>query len=336
MRYRLLGRTGMRISRLMLGAMTFADDFAHGADRAEARRIVDTYLDAGGNVVDTAINYRGGASEEIVGELLEGRRDRVVLATKFGVTRDPDDPNAAGAHRKNLRLSLETSLRRLRTDHVDLYYVHLWDRLTPIEETLRALDDAVRAGKVLQIGASDTPAWVIARADALATCHGWTSFAAIQARYNLLGRDLERELLPAAEALGMSVAAWSPLGGGVLSGAAARGTATDVTRVPAGSIGARERAMAAVVGEVAADLGATPAQVALAWTMVRSPAVHPILGVRRLDQLTDDLGALEVALPDEAVARLESASGFEPGFPHDFIHEMQDFVFGPGGRLVDP
>jgi aryl-alcohol dehydrogenase-like predicted oxidoreductase len=335
-RYRVLGTSGLRVSELFLGAMTFAEGFAHGAGVEEARRIVDAYVGAGGNVIDTASNYRDGASEEIVGEVLAGRRDRVVLATKYGVSRDGQDPNAAGNHRKNLRLSLETSLRRLRTDYIDLYYVHIWDHLTPIEETMRALDDAVRAGRVLHVGLSDTPAWVAARANTLALWHGWSPVVALQARYNLLSRDAERELIPAAEALGMSVAVWSPLGGGVLSGKFTRpGGADDVTRLPADSISARDHAVAQVVRDVADELGASPSQVALAWTMVRSGVVHPILGVRRLDQLLDNLGTLDIALPPEVVGRLEAATGFDIGFPNDFIRDMQSFVYGQAGALVD-
>ncbi len=337
MRYRLLGRSGLRVSELFLGAMTFADDFAHGADRAEAARIVDAYADVGGNVIDTAINYRDGASEEIVGEVLAGRRDRFVVATKYGVTRDGHDPNAAGSHRKNLRLSLETSLRRLRTDYIDLYYVHLWDHLTPVEETMSALDDAVRAGKVLHLGVSDTPAWVVARANTLAECRDRTPFVAVQARYGLLSRDAERDLLPAAEALGCSVAAWSPLGGGVLSGSFTRpGGPPDRTRIPAGSVSEHDLAVAQAVQEVADGLGASPSQVALAWTTARSRAVHPVVGARRLDQLADNLGAVDLVLPPDALARLDAATGFDVGFPHDFIRDMQGFVFGEAGALVDP
>lgn len=218
MRYRLLGRTGLRVSELFLGAMTFGEQGGVGAPKEECARILDTYAEAGGNVVDTAVNYRGGASEEIVGELLRGRRDRFVLSTKYTVSRDGTDPNAAGNHRKNLALSLETSLRRLDTDYIDVYWVHIWDRNTPVEETMRALDDAVRSGKVLYVGISDAPAWVVSRANTLAEWRGWSPFAALQVPYSLLSRDAERELLPMAEALGMSVAAWSPLHNGVLSG----------------------------------------------------------------------------------------------------------------------
>jgi aryl-alcohol dehydrogenase-like predicted oxidoreductase len=336
MRYRVLGTSGLRVSELFLGAMTFAEGFAHGAGVDEARRIVDAYADAGGNVVDTAVNYRDGASEEIVGEVLSGRRDRFVVATKYGVSRDRDDPNAAGNHRKNLRLSLETSLRRLRTDYIDLYYVHIWDHLTQIEETMRALDDAVRAGKVLHVGLSDTPAWVAARATTLAQWHSWSPVVALQARYNLLSRDAERDLLPAAEALGMSVAAWSPLGGGVLSGKFTKpGGTTDVTRVSADSISSHDHAVAQAVQDLADQLGATASQVALAWTMTRSTAVHPIVGVRRLDQLLDNLGALDLSLTPEAAQQLEATTAFDIGFPNDFIRDMQSFVYGEVGARVD-
>jgi aryl-alcohol dehydrogenase-like predicted oxidoreductase len=351
MRCRPLGASGLRVSQLFLGAMTFADGFAHGAGRGEAQRIVDAYADAGGNVIDTAVNYRDGASEQIVGEVLAGRRDRFVLCTKYGVSRDRADPNAAGGHRKNLRLSLETSLRRLRTDYIDVYYLHLRDQLTPVEETMRALDDAVTCGKVLHLGLSDTPAWVAAQATTLAHCHGWNPPAVLQARYSLLSRDAERDLIPAAEALEISLAAWSPLGGGVLSGkytgpgsaqggapgtgpGSAKDGAQDSARLPAASITERQHAVVRAVSGVADELGATAAQVALAWTMTRSPAVHPILGVRRLDQLEDNLQALAVELPPESVAQLEAATSFEIGFPHDFITDMHTFVFGEAAERV--
>jgi aryl-alcohol dehydrogenase-like predicted oxidoreductase len=316
--------------------MTFGEQGGVGAPLDECRKMIDAYADAGGNVVDTAINYRGGASESILGELLEGRRDRFVVATKYSVSRDPSDPNAAGNHRKNMVASLETSLRRLRTDYIDVYWVHIWDSHTPIEETLRALDDAVRAGKVLYVGISDTPAWVVARANTLADLRGWTSFAGLQVPYSLLQRDIERELLPMAQAFGMTVAAWSPLGGGVLSGKFTSGRPVDAgTRIAADSISDHDRAVARAVQDVADDLGASPSQVAIAWTMARSSSVHPIVGARRLDQLVDNLGAVDVPLPDDAVARLEAATGFEVGFPTDFIAETGPWVLGEASARVD-
>jgi aryl-alcohol dehydrogenase-like predicted oxidoreductase len=208
MQCRRFGNTGLRVSELFLGAMTFGEQGGVGAPIEECRRIVDAYFEAGGNVIDTAINYRGGASEEIVGELLVGRRDRFVLATKYTVSRDRGDPNGAGNHRKNLRLSLDTSLRQLQTDYLDIYWVHMWDRHTPIEETMRALDDEVRAGRILYVGISDTPAWIVSEANTLAQWRDWTAFAGLQVPYSLLQRDIERDLLPMAESLGMTVAAW--------------------------------------------------------------------------------------------------------------------------------
>jgi aryl-alcohol dehydrogenase-like predicted oxidoreductase/predicted MFS family arabinose efflux permease len=223
-------RWALRVSELFLGAMTFGEQGGVGAPPEECARILDTYAEAGGSVVDTAVNYRGGQSGEILGQLLQGQRDRFVLSTKYTVTRDRDDPNAAGHHRKNLRQSLETSLRRLRTDYIAIHWVHMWDAATHAEETLRALDDQVRAGKLLYAGISDAPAWVIARANTLAEWHGWTAFAGLQAPYSLLRRDIERELPPMAEALGLTVTAWSPLADGISFPAAYLGAFVDVFR----------------------------------------------------------------------------------------------------------
>ncbi|MEQ4722440.1 aldo/keto reductase [Nonomuraea sp. B19D2] len=334
MRYRLLGRTGLRVSEVFLGAMTFGEERI-GASHQEARRILDLYAEAGGNVVDTANFYGGGQSESMLGEFLQGRRDRFVVATKYTVSRDGSDPNAAGSHRKNLTLSLEESLRRLRTDYLDLYWVNLWDRHTPIEETMRALDDAVRAGKILYIGISDAPAWVVAHANTLADSRGWTPFAAVQAPYSLLDRDIERELLPMAESFGMTVAAWGPLAHGVLSGAFTRpGDPKARTRVAPDSLGPREHAAAQAVQKVAEDLGATPAQVAIAWTRARSRAVHPIVGARTAEQLHDTLGALDLTLPADAVRLLEESTDFTLGFPGDFLAQAAS-VFGEVAARVD-
>jgi aryl-alcohol dehydrogenase-like predicted oxidoreductase len=331
MRYRRFGSTGLRVSELFLGAMTFGEQGGVGAPLEECRRIVDAYADAGGNVIDTAINYRGGASEEILGEILAGRRDSFVLGTKYTVTRDRVDANGGGNHRKNLRLSLETSLRRLRTDYLDIYWVHMWDEHTPIEETMRALDDEVRAGRILYVGISDTPAWVVSRANTLAQWRGWTAFAGLQVPYSLLQRDIERELLPMAESFGMTVTAWSPLAGGILSGKFTRPGGPEAgTRVDPASLTSEQHRVAGVVQAVADRLGATPSQVALAWTRHRSPAVHPIIGARRIEQLADNLGAADLVLPAEAVAELGAATAFDVGFPTSFIRETGDWVFGAG------
>jgi aryl-alcohol dehydrogenase-like predicted oxidoreductase len=329
MRYRAFGTSGLRVSELFLGAMTFGEQGGVGAPPAECARILDAYADAGGNVIDTAINYRGGASEEILGELLAGRRDRFALATKYTVSRDRDDPNGAGNHRKNLRLSLDTSLRRLRTDYIDIYWVHMWDRDTPVEETMRALDDEVRAGRILYVGISDTPAWLVTRANTLAEWHGWSAFAGLQVPYSLLQRDIERDLLPMAEYLGLTVAAWSPLAGGILSGKFTGPQAPGPgTRISPESISEHQRRVAAAAASVAGEIGATPSQVAIAWIQRRSPAVCPIIGARRASQLLDNLGAADLELPPGAAARLDEAAEFDPGFPATFIRETSPWVFG--------
>jgi aryl-alcohol dehydrogenase-like predicted oxidoreductase len=324
MRYRLLGRTGLRVSELFLGAMSFGEQGDGGTPREQCRRIIDSYAEAGGNVIDTAVNYRNGHSERVIGEILEGRRDRFVVATKYTLSRDGGDPNAAGNHRKNLTLSLETSLRQLRTDYIDLYWAHVWDRHTPIDETMRALDDAVRAGKILYTGFSDAPAWIVAHANTLADWRGWTPFAGIQAPYNLLNRDIERELLPMAETLGISVATWSPLAHGVLSGRSAADASSE-----------HERAVVAVLREVAGEVDATPAQTAIAWLKAQPVTVHPILGATTAEQLTENLGALDVTLPDEAIQKLTAAAEFEAGFPSDFIEKLPPWVFGEANSRLD-
>ncbi|MFD0517249.1 aldo/keto reductase [Paractinoplanes durhamensis] len=308
--------------------MTFGEQGGVGAPIEECRKILDAYAEAGGNTVDTAINYRDGQSEQILGELLAGRRESFVLSSKYTATRNPDDANAGGNARKNLRASLETSLRRLRTDYLDIYWVHVWDSGTPIEETMRALDDAVRSGKVLYVGISDAPAWVIARGQTLAELRGWSPFTALQMPYNVIDRDIERELLPMAESLGLAVTAWSPLAGGILSG---KYTDKSVTgRHKPENIDERQFAAAAAVQKVADEVGATPSQVAIAWTAARSAAIVPIIGARSLAQLTDNLGAVDVTLTAEQVGALAAATDFSLGFPHDFINGIAPWVFGKG------
>jgi aryl-alcohol dehydrogenase-like predicted oxidoreductase len=331
MRYRTLGGSGLRVSELILGAMTFGEQGGVGAPIEECRKIFDAYAEAGGNTVDTAINYRDGQSEEILGELLAGRRESFVLSSKYTTTRNPDDANAGGNARKNLRASLETSLRRLRTDYLDLYWVHVWDSSTPIEETMRALDDAVRAGKVLYVGISDAPAWVVARGHTIAELRGWSPFTALQVPYNVIDRDIERELLPMAESLGIGVTAWSPLAGGILSGKYTRpGGVTGPSRHDPAKLDERQLAAAIAVQAVADEAGATPSQVAIAWTAARSKAIVPMIGARSLEQVLDNLGAIDVRLTREQVATLNAATDFSLGFPHDFIDGIAPWVFGKG------
>jgi len=343
MRYKLLGHTGLRVSEFALGAMTFGESWGWGASKEESERILRRFAEAGGNFVDTANSYTGGQSEQILGELLAGDRERWVLATKYTLNTNPSDPNAGGTHRKSLVQSLEASLRRLRTDYVDLLWVHIWDPFTPVEEVVRALDDVVRAGKALYVGVSDTPAWLVAQAVTLADLRGWTRFAGLQVSYSLVERSVERDLLPMAKALDLGVTAWSPLGGGLLTGryGSDRAEPQEGTRLAAirefgeRRLTDRNLEIADAVNQVAAERGATSTQVAIAWIQAQQQrgVVIPIVGARTLAQLEDDLGALQLDLTDEELARLDEVSRIERGFPHDF--EGQVYAFGDTLDLID-
>ena len=345
MRYKLLGNSGLRVSELALGTMTFGEEWGWGADKGECGRILSAFREAGGNFVDTANAYTRGSSERFLGELLEGYRDEVVLATKYTLSQNPRDPNASGNHRKSLQSALDASLRRLRTDYTDLLWVHIWDFLTPIEEVMRALDDQVRAGKVLYLGISDTPAWVIARANTLAAQYGWTPFVAAQAQYSLLERTIERDLLPMGQALDLAVTAWSPVGMGVLTGKyseASNATNRDGRLHVNGTAGvslltARNLEIARAVDELAEEVGAISAQVAIAWLRTRPGVVIPIIGARREGQLRENLGALDVELSDEQLARLDEISAIDLGFPLEFIARQRagGLVLGDAAERID-
>lgn len=219
MHYKLLGSTGLRVSELCLGTMTFGDTWGWGASKEDCKKLLHTYLDAGGNFIDTANFYTEGNSERILGEITQNMRDQLVMATKYTLNMDPENnANAGGNHRRNMVRAVEDSLKRLKTDYIDLYWVHIWDRMTPIEEIMRGLEDLVRSGKVVYTGFSDAPAWLIAKGNMLAQCRGWNQFAALQMEYNLLTRGIEREILPLARMDELSILYWSPLAGGLLSG----------------------------------------------------------------------------------------------------------------------
>jgi aryl-alcohol dehydrogenase-like predicted oxidoreductase len=321
MRYRLLGKTGLAVSELWLGTMTFGEEWGWGAPEATSARMLDLYLEAGGNVIDTANVYTNGTSEAMLGRLLGDRRDRVVLSTKYSISTRPDDPNGSGSHRRHLVESLEASLRRLQTDRIDVYWVHFRDALTPVEETMRALDDQVRLGKVLYVAVSDWQAWEVSRAQTMAELRNWSPFIALQTQYSLLERTPERDLLPMCEALGLSVVAWSPLARGVLSGKYLDPNATGRVTVTGGhtAMDARAEAIVRDVVAVASELGATPSQVALAWLLCRRTPVTPIIGATTEEQFAENLGALDVELSVEQVERLDAASAIEHGFPHDWL-----------------
>jgi aryl-alcohol dehydrogenase-like predicted oxidoreductase len=327
MRYKLFGRTGLRVSEICLGTMTFGEDWGWGAPKEECARILDAYAAAGGNFLDTANRYTDGSSETILGELIAAERERWVLATKYAFNMRPGDPNAGGGHRKSLVRSLEASLRRLRTDYVDVLWLHIWDVFTPVEEVMRALDDVVRSGKALYVGISDTPAWIVARANTLAELHGWTPFAGLQVPYNLIQRVPERELLPMARELDLTVTTFEPLAGGLLTGRFGTDreppAGTRMTTTPGYDARARDErnlAIADALNAVAAERGATPAQTAIAWVRAQRErgVIVPIVGARRREQIEDSLGAVEVELTPSELARLDAASAIELGFPHDF------------------
>ncbi|MFI5688930.1 aldo/keto reductase [Streptomyces sp. NPDC051636] len=316
MKYFVLGKTGLRVSELCFGAGTFgAGDW--GTSKEVAGRLIDLYAEAGGNFLDTANVYGGGQSEAYLGELLAGRRHEFVLATKYNAMTRPGDVNSAGNHRKNLVNSIEASLRRLKTDHVDLLWLHARDGFTPVEEVMRALDDQVKAGKVLYVGASNWPAWEISRANMLADLRGWSAFAALQIRYNLLERTPERELLPMARSCEVSSLAWGPLAEGRLTGKYLRGEAGRLSAENWAGEAQRDEEIVREVVKIAAEGGWKPAQVALAWLRSRPGAVHPILGATTEDQLRDNLACLEVRLGEAELARLDEMSRIDLGAPHE-------------------
>jgi aryl-alcohol dehydrogenase-like predicted oxidoreductase len=334
MRYKLLGRSGLRVSEAALGTMTFGETWGWGASKDECRRMFEAFVEAGGNFVDTACNYTDGESESILGELVQEERERLVLATKYTLTARRDDPNAGGNHRKNLVQTLEGSLRRLRTEYVDLLWLHMWDGTTPVDEVVRALDDLVSSGKVLHIGLSDTPAWVVSQAVALTELRGWSRPVAVQAPYSLADRDVERELLPMAQSLGLSFTAWGTLEGGALTG---KYLEDDAEPRRYDGVGQKTNELAREVLAVADELGATSSQVAIAWVRAQPWSAIPIVGARSEAQLRDNLGALELELPEESVERLSAATGFQLGFPRDFLEsdDVRGLIFGDTFELID-
>ncbi len=345
-RYYTLGRSGLRVSRLALGAMTFGTEWGWGADEAAARRMFDAYLDAGGNFVDTADLYTNGTSESWLGRFIadHGVRDRVVLATKYGYNAEPGNPNAGGNGRKNLIRALEGSLRRLRTDYVDLYLLHTWDLLTPAEEAIRTLDDQVRAGKIRHLGLSDVPAWYAARMQTLAEWRGYEPLCALQLEYSLVERGIEREHVPLGLALGMGVVVWSPLASGLLSGkyrpseAGSSAPGRLHTMRDSGNPGfqkftERNWAIVAELESVAKELGQPMAAVAVNWIASRPGVASVLLGATKLSQLQTTLQALAFTIPAELSARLEQVGRPDPQFPYTFFGpEIQGMIHG--GRPV--
>jgi len=336
MQYKLLGRSGLRVSEICLGTMTFGEEWGWGADVDTSRQIFNTYLESGGNFIDTANRYTEGTSERFIGEFLQesGRRDDIVLATKYALVTHERGLNLAGNHRKNMVQSVEASLKRLKTDHIDILYLHAWDFTTSAEEVMRAMHDLVQQGKIFYVGVSDTPAWIVSRANAIADLRGWDPFIALQVEYSLIQRTVERDLLPMAQALDLGMVTWAPVAGGALTGKYLKQT-DDPKRLQASSVrlNERNRAIAQAVVDVAGASGYSPAQVAIRWVMEQHPQIIPIVGARNNQQLQDSLGALNIRLSEEQKTKLHEVSSIELGFPHEFLKGdgVRDILFG--GKL---
>ncbi len=335
--YVTLGRSGLRVSPLCLGTMTFGEDWGWGSSVADSERILDRFFDRGGNFVDTANMYTKGHSEKIIGDHIGrhgARRDRAVLATKFVGNLFRRDPNGGGANRKAIVQQLEASLRRLQTDYVDLYWMHAWDDFTPIDETLRALDDLVAAGKVRYIGVSDTPAWKVAQAQTIAELRGWSRFIGLQIEYSLMQRTVEGELIPMAQELGLGVTPWSPLKGGVLTGKFTRDSARRSDRGDWTNAHLNEDtfALVDVLIDSAKKIDTTPARLAIRWVQDRPGVTSTIIGARTPEQLDDNLAALDVTIPAEVVRALDEASTPTLPFPVDFLGAMSGF-YGAGTTI---
>ena len=327
MHYKLLGKSGLRVSELCLGTMTFGDNWGWGAPKDESKRIFDAFVQAGGNFIDTANNYTDGTSEKFVGEFTKADRDHFVIATKYTLNELATDPNFGGNHRKNMRRSVEGSLKRLETDHIDLLWLHMWDGMTPVEEVMRALDDLVRLGKVLYVGISDTPAWVVSQANTLADLRGWSRFVAYQGEYSLASRAPERDILPMTQAMEITYLPW-----GILEGGEITGKYNTPSAEPRRSKDASERIkrIAAVLMDLAAETGYTSSQIAINWVRQSPYRMIPILGARTEKQLEDNLGCLDFELTPEQVDLLNEASPIDLGFPHSFLSSshVRGLIFG--------
>lgn len=348
--YYLLGRSGLRVSRFALGTMTFGNggirgiSGSWGADDETSRAIFHRYLDAGGNFIDTADSYAAGLSESLVGQFVAeaGIRDRVVIATKYSNSLEPGNPNAGGNGRKNMMRAVDASLRRLKTDYIDLYLLHTWDRMTPAEEVMRTLDDLVRAGKIRYAGLSDVPGWYAARAQTWAEAHALTPVINMQLPYSLIERSIENEFVPLAQTLGLGITAWSPLAMGMLSGKYRRDQqaegrlATDASGGGLGHFTDRNWRIVAALEQVAKELGRSMAQVALNWTVTQPGIGAAIIGASKLAQLDDNLAALDFTLPDALRRQLNVASAIEPVYPYSlFTDDYQAGILNAGVSVGD-
>jgi len=321
MKYKLLGTSGLKVSELCLGTMGFGTEAGWGADKETSFAIIDTFAQAGGNFLDTANIYKLGTSEKIIGEYVSNHdRDYFVLATKYTLKDNLTNPNASGNNRKNMMRSVEESLKRLKTDFIDILYLHIWDNITPIDEVMRAMDDLIKQGKVNYAAISDTPAWVVAKGNTLAELMGWSRFVALQVEYSLLARTPERELLPMAKHFGLTVTPWAPLGGGALTGKYLRGEHGRL-KPESNRLNDRSTNITKVVVGIAEELGVSAGNVALKWTTVQGISCIPIVGATKVNQLENNLKTIDVSLSKEHLQRLNEVSAIELGFPGDFFKE---------------
>ena len=341
MQYKLLGKSGLRVSELCLGTMTFGEDWGWGSSKEESQKIYQAFREAGGNFIDTANVYTNGTSEKFLGEFIAAEREQVVLATKYTNGFGDNNPNGGGNQRKNMVQSVESSLKRLNTDYLDVLWLHTWDFMTPAEEVMRAFDDLVRAGKVLYIGISDAPAWVVAQCNTMAELRGWTQFIGLQIEYSLIERTPERELLPMAHTLDIGVTAWSPLASGWLTGKYADGKQDTGGRLDDESMSGfvdksdRNSAIAQQVSQVAQSTGCSSAQVALNWLLRQG--IIPIVGARKVSHIKDNLNCINVQLSNEQMNQLNEVSQIELGFPHDFFKAdmVRNFVYNGAFEKIE-
>lgn len=340
--YITLGRSGLRVSPFCLGTMTFGKEWGWGSDVETSNEVIRTFLDAGGNFLDTANMYTKGHSEVVIGDYFDsgpgkGNRDRVVIATKFLGNMYPGDPNGGGASRKTIYESCEQSLRRLKTDYIDLYWMHFHDKHTPLDETMRALDDLVRSGKVRYIGFSDTPAWRVVQAQYEAIFRGWNPLIALQIEYSLLERTVEHDLMPMAREMGLGVTPWSPIKGGILSGKYTRENTPKEGegRYDKDSKHLSERTFKIIDAliEIGDAHDVSAAQVAFKWVQDRDGVTSTIIGARKLDQLKDNMAAIDLELSGDETKRLDELSEPDPIFPHSFLAGIQNAI--QGGTTVN-
>lgn len=329
MKYKLFGKSGLRVSELCLGTMGFGTEWDWGCDYETSKKIFEAFANAGGNFLDTANRYTEGTSERMTGEFISSDRDHFVLATKYTLYDRRDDVSFSGNSRKNLLRSVHESLKRLKTEYIDLLWLHAWDFTTPVEEVMKGLDDLVSSGKVHYIGISDTPAWIVSQANTLAELRGWNSFAGLQIEYSLIERTPERDLLPMARALNLAVTPWGAIGGGVLTGKYLR---NENGRIPEKSSRRNQRntEIAKEVMKMAAEMDVTPGQLAINWTRQKGDSIIPIIGATKTSQLEDSIGCLTFTIPEDKMERLNDITQIDLGFPHEFLKSdmVRDVTFG--------